>query len=408
MTTNDIKILHESIIGRNIPLKMEFEPKDLTFQYAHKPYIDQRVPIWEMYDGKGALDFSKQYFTMEALSDGTIYFRLFADNDIDYIAYSKNSDDWVITNNDDEGSVNIKINVSKGDIIKWKGLGSSFCNSPQGYSTISNFASTCDVNIYGNIMSLLCEQPVSEFIRVLPQNSSRFGQLFSGGYVEDIEDTVPLKVISAENLIIPCETAERYMCTYMFHNCTSLTTAPSILPATTLTEYCYSYMFQGCTSLTAAPALPATTLAENCYYEMFYGCTSLTIAPALPATTLANYCYCDMFGGCTSLTTAPELPATTLADYCYQHMFNGCTSLTTAPELPATTLVYCCYDRMFYGCGSLNYIKCLATDIEATNCTGTWVSDVAPTGTFVKNPNMSSWETGSNGIPSGWTVENFS
>ena len=61
---------------------------------------------------------------------------------------------------------------------------------------------------------------------------------------------------------------------------------------------------------------------------------------------------------------------------------------------------------MFNGCGSLNYIKCLATDISASNCTAFWVEGVAPSGTFVKAASMSSWATGANGIPNGWTIQN--
>ena len=190
----------------------------------------------------------------------------------------------------------------------------------------------------------------------------------------------------------------------MFQGCTSLRTAPE-LPAMTLAQSCYGNMFQNCTSLTTAPELPATTLVNSCYYGMFQGCTALATAPALPATTLANYCYNTMFRGCASLTTAPVLPAMTLADNCYTTMFMNCSSLTTAPDLPATTLADSCYTSMFKGCTNLNYIKCLATDISATNCTNNWVDSVASTGTFVKNPNMSSWTTGANGIPSGWTVE---
>ena len=57
-------------------------------------------------------------------------------------------------------------------------------------------------------------------------------------------------------------------------------------------------------------------------------------------------------------------------------------------------------------CESLNYIKCLATDISATNCTNGWVSGVAATGTFVKASSMTSWTTGTSGIPTGWTVQN--
>ena len=102
------------------------------------------------------------------------------------------------------------------------------------------------------------------------------------------------------------------------------------------------------------------------------------------------------------------LPATTLTNDCYHHLFYGCTNLTTAPELPATTLVQGCYGEMFGGCSKLNYITCLATDISASNCTNNWVSSVASTGTFVKNPRMNGWPTGNSGIPTGWTVENNS
>ncbi|MBR4790109.1 MAG: InlB B-repeat-containing protein [Treponema sp.] len=73
------------------------------------------------------------------------------------------------------------------------------------------------------------------------------------------------------------------------------------------------------------------------------------------------------------------LPATRLSDYCYQYMFSGCTKL--------------------------NSIKCLATDISASDCTGGWVYIVSQTGTFIKNKNMNDWATGSHGIPSGWTVK---
>ena len=191
----------------------------------------------------------------------------------------------------------------------------------------------------------------------------------------------------------------------MFNGCTSLTTAPE-LPATTLAVSCYGYMFYGCTSLTTVPTLlPATRLVDYCYWYMFYGCTSLASTPALPATILANECYYQMFYGCTSLTTAPELPATTLVNHCYRYMFRGCTSLTTAPVLPATMLVGYCYEGMFSGCTSLNYIKCLATDISASNCTTNWVTGVSSNGTFVKPASMTSWTTGANGIPSGWSEQ---
>ena len=92
------------------------------------------------------------------------------------------------------------------------------------------------------------------------------------------------------------------------------------------------------------------TMAANCYSYMFFNCTSLTTAPSLPATTLSAYCYSYMFNECRNLTTAPSLPATTLAERCYYYMFGGCISLTTAPSLPATKLANFCYFGMFYSC----------------------------------------------------------
>ena len=53
----------------------------------------------------------------------------------------------------------------------------------------------------------------------------------------------------------------------------------------------------------------------------------------------------------------------------------------------------------------MNYIKCLATEISASNCLSNWVSGVASTGTFVKNANMESWTTGISGIPENWDVQ---
>lgn len=150
---------------------------------------------------------------------------------------------------------------------------------------------------------------------------------------------------------------------------------------------------------------PDAALKTSCGRKLFYFCSALKDVTELelPATTLATHCYYQMFGF-TQITTAPALPATTLADVCYAWMFGYCSNLTTAPELPATTLKSFCYDSMFSSCSNLNYIKCLATNISATNCTNSWVSGVAASGTFVKNPNMTGWTTGNNGIPTNWTI----
>lgn len=127
------------------------------------------------------------------------------------------------------------------------------------------------------------------------------------------------------------------------------------------------------------------------------------------ADTLATgYTFYQFFKG-TGVVNAENLimPATTLTERCYYQMFSGCTSLTTAPALPATTLATTCYQGMFYGCTNLNSITCLATDIPTSNCTQNWVKGVAASGTFTKAASMSSWTTGTGGIPSNWTVQDY-
>ena len=151
--------------------------------------------------------------------------------------------------------------------------------------------------------------------------------------------------------------------------------------------------------------LPAITLTESCYASMFSSISELNIPPyILPATTLAFKCYHSMFSGCALLYTAPKLPATTLAEQCYALMFNGC-NMWNMPELPATTLAEQCYAFMFNGCTGLSCIKCLATDISATDCTTNWLNGVSASGTFIKDSQMSNWTTGVNGIPQGWTIQ---
>ena len=367
---------------------------------------------------------------------------------VEYSTDGTNWSSWGIT-----GATSLTRTLQPGDKLYLRATTDVWYNYYEEYGE----ESTCNISgiskVGGNIMSLLYGSNFTGNETSFPQGSvANFASIFS---LYDEDNVIPL--LNASELVLPatiltntCYAGMFYGCaslttspvlpatvlargcySSMFDSCAALTTAPE-LPATTLADDCYAGMFAGCTSLTAAPALPATTLADNCYTGMFAECTSLTAAPALPATTLADNCYSYMFGYCTSLTTAPELPATTLAsscyyqmfegctalttapailpattlaENCYWNMFNGCSSLATAPALPATTLVDGCYGSMFYSCTNLNYIKCLAIDTSALDCTSNWVYDIPATGIFVKNPNMSGWETGENGIPSGWTVQ---
>ena len=403
--------------------------------------------VYELINGH---DYSQDYLTFVALSDGT--FEFYGTGGTNTIQYSiDNGETW------SEALLSATVNVNTGNEVLWKGEMVPQNDKPfsgNDITCIGTFiGSTATYNVQGNIMSLLYGDNFIGQIS-LSEKEKVFNRLFGDLVILDSEPNT--NIINAKNLILPATTLANYCYHSMFNGCTSLITVPQ-LPATTLANYCYSEMFKGCTSLTTPPQLPATTLANYCYHSMFNGCISLTTAPqllattlniscymgmfngctslttapsALPATTLTNACYSDMFRNCTSLTQAPELPATTLADGCYSDMFRECTSLKTAPELPATTLVANCYGSMFQSCTSLtkapqlpattladycysnmfksctnlNCITMLATNTSASNCLRNWVNGVAANGTFVKSATMTYLPNGTSGIPTGWNV----
>ena len=307
--------------------------------------------------------------------------------------------------------------IHSGETIMWKE--NSIVSTV--YPTFNCVYGSFDVE--GNIMSLV------------------YGDNFSGqttlGYIAFIGlFSNCTTLVNANQMALPAlKTSVSYAYESMFKGCTSLLTAP-YLPATKLSFRCYRFMFQGCTSLISVPDIPAMELAGGCCEYMFSGCTSLTKAPNLPALSAATSCYGGMFQGCTSLTKVPsQLPATTLLDYCYQYMFQGCTSLKNVPSnflpaqnlrvmcyyymfqgctsLEASPILYkthqCSYCYMFSGCTSLNTVTCLITEKHGDSETRGWLAGVAANGTFIKNKNMTieKWQDGGSGIPSGWTVIDY-
>lgn len=318
-------------------------------------------------------DYAKEYLTFVALESGTFTLTVPANVTSTYMtSVSYSTDDganWTTTTIDNTLQTITTPTINAGDKVLWKGEGKQMYGS--------NFSSTGNFNVSGNIMSML------------------YGDNFENQTFFPSTSTYPY--VSDSNF------------KRLFLNCTKVISANNLkLPATTLTSDCYWEMFYGCTSLTTSPELPATTIGTRCYNDMFKNCTSLITAPTiLPATIFKGYCYNGMFQGCTALTTAPIILGNSFASYSSYScasMFAGCTALTTAPDLPATTLASGCYQSMFSGCSSLNSITMLATDISASGCLNSWVNGVAATGTFTKAASMTTLPTGASGIPENWTV----
>ena len=383
--------------------------------------------------------YTTEPLTFEIVSGGTVLWTVNDENYATPVSYSINGGAWNTITPTTAGTA---INVSTGDKVQFMNDISSYGSANYFHS----FGGTAKFNVYGNIMSLTSGGAYASATALT--GTYNFRDLFSDS-----------NVIDASNLVLPAITATESCYRYMFSHCISLTSTPK-LPATTVNAYSYQGMFQGCTALTTTAEMSATTfngsngcyrmyqqcsglttikpitantIGTYCFYQMFDQCTSLVIAPELPATSLSTHCYDRMFTNCTnlvsgpstlpaatlyvscyyrmfenciSLVNAPQLPSKTLVGYCYDLMFSGCTSLTTAPELPAKTVAQFAYYRMFDGCSSLNYIKCMAEDISASDSVTNWVRGVAPTGTFVKSKSMSGWTIDSNsGIPIGWTIQ---
>lgn len=166
--------------------------------------------------------------------------------------------------------------------------------------------------------------------------------------------------------------------------------------------------------------LPVTTLASQCYMQMFRNCTSLTRAPQFRVETTAYRCCYNMFRDCKNLedVSGIDLPAMILSQDCYRELFRSCEKITTSPDLPALDLELGCYQQMFSDCKKLGYIKCLTkTNVNVKNSkneylyTNNWVTNAGSSvssKSFFKNPDNNSWMQNNNsGIPSGWTVVDY-
>ena len=313
--------------------------------------------------------------TLEALTAGTIV----VSSPKSGMKYSKNDGP--------KNSVSGSITVAIGDKVRFYGNGTSITS----YSGTKIAGGTAQVKAYGNMISLVKE---TDYTSATTLATEAFKEFFKGNTT----------LIDASGLLLPANvTLGTSSCQSMFSGCNKMTTAPAELPAALGTS-CYRSLFYQCTSLTTVPALPVTTMCEGCYYQLFRGCTALTTVPAdlLPATTMERDCYYGMFYGCTNLTTVPALPATQINDHCYSFMFKNCSKITTAPVLPAQTVPEGTYQQMFYGCSKLNSVTCYLTEVDVNFTAANWLDGVAATGTFT-TPNGTSWPTGVNGIPSGWT-----
>lgn len=121
--------------------------------------------------------------------------------------------------------------------------------------------------------------------------------------------------------------------------------------------------------------------------------------------TVFPYMFYGLFSGCTNILTPPKFSATKICHGGCAKMFKGCTNLTSTPKLSPYVIGDKAYEEMFYGCANLKEIICNAYSYEDESLKN-WVTNVNSSGVFYKN-NLSSFNSGVNGIPSGWSTKIF-
>lgn len=109
-----------------------------------------------------------------------------------------------------------------------------------------------------------------------------------------------------------------------------------------------SYMFSDCSNLTTIPKLNTSKVTNTTH--MFFNCSSLTTIPQLDTSNVTNMSY--MFDGCRNLTTIPVLDTSRAT--VMSNMFAGCRALTTIPALNASNATN--IDYIFSSCSSLKSI----------------------------------------------------
>lgn len=186
---------------------------------------------------------------------------------------------------------------------------------------------------------------------------------------------------------------------------------------TTLSDSSNSWYFRMSGSIAASgdittmldPDGSVASLPAYSFYRLFNNCPSLTTAPSMKSvTTIGNYACDAMFTECTALATLPDLDnVTTVGQWGMAGMFEGCTSLTTAPDLRNITSVgsYGCA-AMYHSCSSL--LTIYAPSVSSWNTTNFngWAGSVGSGGTMWK-PSALTIPTGNNGVPAGWTTQDY-
>lgn len=225
---------------------------------ASKIYLGSTL-IWP------AIDYSTQYFTIEATGSGTIV--LISSNGNSNVFYRVNNGNWIET----PVRTGFDIEVVSGDKVELYGKSNTEIKSGTNHSGPFS-GTTAPIIMYGNIGSLKSKN----FLTEASFNIGSWGWQRIFGKMTTLTDAY--NIYFPENMSIGSYGAE-----YMFAECTNLTRAPKEMSKNSITlgTRSFDYAFSGCTALTTGPELLKEDVTNNAYQRMFYGCSSLNYVKCL-------------------------------------------------------------------------------------------------------------------------------
>ena len=301
------------------------------------------------------IDFTTRYFTIESLEDNNeIHLRRTYTGNTEYYSLDNGSTWNTITSGSGDKTI---ATINSGDTM-WIKCETNYWAT--GWNKYNNFYSTKNIKAYGNVMSLLYGDNYATATTINGEYAL-VGLFFGTTSATEGTNTT---LVSAKNLVFP---------------------------ATTIKKGCYNGMFRTCSNLTEGPkVLPATTLYMDCYASMFEGCTSLVEGPEISATTIATT------GDTGSIARM----------FCMNRNSMVTAAMTKAPIIRVTNLNFAggTCKELFKGNGNLTEVTVLT---EGTNLSfENWLASVAAIG-VIKKPSTTTFTSGANGLPSGWTTEDI-
>jgi surface protein len=167
-------------------------------------------------------------------------------------------------------------------------------------------------------------------------------QLVDNGYSSSLFSKYPGSDLS---FISGLDTSGVTDMSYMFSNCTVLTSIPQ-LNTSNATDM--SHMFYWCYALTSIPQLNTSNVTDMS--DMFTACKVLATIPLLDTSSVTKMS--NMFTSCSALTSIPQLNTSKVTNMI--QMFSSCSSLKTIPQLDTSEVTT--MSGMFTSCSALTSI----------------------------------------------------